>query len=79
MLFAERGFTAVSVRDIAAEAGVSHALVHRYLGSKEQVYRATLGRRESAIRDAAPGADDLLEATRLMLREAASPSAATCA
>ena len=41
-LFAERGYTAVSVRDIAAEAGVSHALVHRYLGSKEQVYRAML-------------------------------------
>ena len=69
-LFAERGFTAVSVRDIAAVAGVSHALVHRYLGSKEQVYRAMLGRRETVIRDAAPSEDDLLEATRLMLREA---------
>lgn len=69
-LFAERGYGAVSVRDIAAEAGVSHALVHRYLGSKEQVYRATLCRSETAIRDAAPAVDDLLEATRLMLREA---------
>ena len=44
-LFSERGFTAVSVRDIAAEAGVSHALVHRYLGSKQDVYRAMLVRR----------------------------------
>jgi TetR/AcrR family transcriptional regulator, repressor for neighboring sulfatase len=69
-LFAERGFTAVSVRDIAAEAGVSHALVHRYLGSKEQVYRAMLSRRENVIRDAAPAEDDLAEATSLMLREA---------
>lgn len=69
-LFAERGFTAVSVRDIAAAAGVSHALVHRYLGSKEQVYKVMLGRRETVIRDAAPAEDDLVEATRLMLREA---------
>ena len=69
-LFAERGFTAVSVRDIAAEAGVSHALVHRYLGSKEQVYKTMLRRRETVIRDAAPVEDDLIEATKLMLREA---------
>jgi TetR/AcrR family transcriptional regulator, repressor for neighboring sulfatase len=69
-LFAERGFTAVTVRDIAAKAGVSHALVHRYLGSKQDVYRAVLARRESVIRDAAPGEDDLLETTSLMLREA---------
>jgi AcrR family transcriptional regulator len=69
-LFAERGFTAVSVRDIAAGAGVSHALVHRYLGSKAQVYKAMLGRRETVIRDAAPVDDDLIEATKLMLREA---------
>ena len=69
-LFAERGFTAVSVRDIAAEAGVSHALVHRYLGSKQHVYREMLARRENVIRDAAPDEQDLLEATSLMLREA---------
>ncbi len=69
-LFAERGFTAVTVRDIAAEAGISHALVHRYLGSKEQVYRAVLSRRENVIRDAAPAERDLAEATSLMLREA---------
>lgn len=69
-LFAERGFAAVSVRDVAAEAGVSHALVHRYLGSKEQVYKTMLRRRETVIRDAAPAEDDLIEATKLMLREA---------
>lgn len=69
-LFAGRGFTAVSVRDIAAEAGVSHALVHRYFGSKQDVYRAMLARREDVIRDAAPSEGDLLEASSLMLREA---------
>ena len=69
-LFSERGFTAVTVRDIAAEAGVSHALVHRYLGSKQEVYRVMLARREDVIRDAAPAEGDLLEASSLMLREA---------
>jgi AcrR family transcriptional regulator len=69
-LFAQRGYTAVTVREIAAAAGVSHALVHRYLGAKEDVYRAMLQRRETVIRDAAPGEDDLLAATRLMLEEA---------
>ena len=69
-LFAERGFTAVTVRDVAAEAGVSHALVHRYLGSKQDVYRQVLARRENVIRDAAPEEGDLLKATSLMLREA---------
>jgi AcrR family transcriptional regulator len=69
-LFADRGFTAVTVRDIAAEAGVSHALVHRYLGSKQDVYRAMLARREEVIRDAAPADGDLLASSSLMLREA---------
>jgi TetR/AcrR family transcriptional regulator, repressor for neighboring sulfatase len=68
-LFSARGFTAVSVRDIAAEAGVSHALVHRYLGSKQDVYRATLVRSEDLIRDAASDQDELLTVTSLMLRE----------
>jgi TetR/AcrR family transcriptional regulator, repressor for neighboring sulfatase len=69
-LFAQRGYTAVTIREIAASAGVSHALVHRYLGTKDDVYRAMLVRRETVIHDAAPDEDDLLLATRLMLAEA---------
>lgn len=41
-LFAERNPSQVSVREIASKAGVSHALVHRYLGSKEDIFHAAL-------------------------------------
>ncbi len=69
-LFAQRGFTAVTVRDIAAAAGVSHALVHRYLGPKERIYAAVLGRHEVVVRDAAGQEDDLLAASSLMAHAA---------
>ena len=68
-LFSERGFETVSVRAIAQAAGVSHALVHRYLGSKEEIYRAVMRRSEDLIRDAAGATEDLGEAISLMLRE----------
>ena len=68
-LFSSRGFTAVTVRDIAERAGVSHALVHRYLGSKADVYRAVLTRGEAGIVAAAPDDPDLFATASLMLRE----------
>ncbi|MEE4276043.1 MAG: helix-turn-helix domain-containing protein [Thermoleophilia bacterium] len=68
-LFSEQGFTAVSVRDIADAAGVSHALVHRYLGSKEEIYRAVLQRNEDVMLAAAGATGDLDEALALMYRE----------
>ena len=68
-LFSERGYAAVSVRDVAARAGVSHALVHRYIGSKAELFRAVLTQRENAILAAAPDNPDLLESTSLMLRQ----------
>lgn len=39
-LFAQRGYHAVSLRDIAAEAGVQVALVGYYYGAKHQLYHA---------------------------------------
>jgi AcrR family transcriptional regulator len=68
-LFSAHGFSAVTVRDIAERAGVSHALVHRYLGSKDDIYRAVLKRGERGILQAAPGIPDILDTASLMLRE----------
>lgn len=41
-LFAERGYAATSVRDIAGAAGVDPALVIRHFGSKEKLFLATM-------------------------------------
>jgi TetR/AcrR family transcriptional regulator, repressor for neighboring sulfatase len=41
-LCAERGVASVSVRQVAAAAGVNHGLVHRHFGSKEGLVRAAL-------------------------------------
>ncbi len=41
-LFAARGVDGVSVRQVAAAAGVNHALVHRYFGAKDEMVAAIL-------------------------------------
>lgn len=41
-LFAAHGVDSVSVRQIAAAAGVNHALVHRYFGTKDEMVAAIL-------------------------------------
>ncbi|WP_084736011.1 TetR family transcriptional regulator [Actinophytocola xinjiangensis] len=40
--FAARGYTATTIRGIAAEAGVNPALVHHFFGSKDQIFVAAL-------------------------------------
>jgi AcrR family transcriptional regulator len=56
-LFEERGFTASSVRAIAAAAGVDPALVIRHFGSKEQLFVEVIG----LSRDSGPALDGPLE------------------
>ena len=68
-LFAERGFHAVSVRDIALEAGVSHALVHRYLGSKVAILTAVMKRNTGPVLGVARAASSVREAVPGMFRE----------
>jgi AcrR family transcriptional regulator len=40
--FAARGYDAVSIRAVAREAGVDPALVHRFYGSKEELFVAAM-------------------------------------
>jgi AcrR family transcriptional regulator len=40
--FSERGFEAASLRDIAAEAGVTHAVIRLHFGSKDELWRAAI-------------------------------------
>jgi AcrR family transcriptional regulator len=40
--FAERGYDGVSIRAVAREAGVDPALVHRFYGSKEELFAAAM-------------------------------------
>jgi AcrR family transcriptional regulator len=58
-LIADRGPNAVTVRAIAQRAGVNHALVHRYFGTKEDLIAAVIAREVSyfkglAAQDMAP-------------------------
>jgi len=68
-LFAERGLHGTTIRDIASEAGVSHALVHRYLGSKEDILVAVIKRNATPVLDRARGAATAREAGLSMFRE----------
>lgn len=71
-LFSEHGTEAVSVRRIAASAGVSHTLVHKYFGTKEDLVRAVMGARDDVYaRSLSEVPDDreaLRETTRAVLR-----------
>lgn len=56
--FAFDGYRATTVRDVAADAGVNVALINRYFGSKEGLFRACLDR-ATPEQEAAPSGSDL--------------------
>jgi len=68
-LFAERGLQGTTIRDIASEAGVSHALIHRYLGSKDDILVAVIRRNATPVLDRARSAATAREAGLSMFRE----------
>ncbi|MFN3256441.1 MAG: TetR/AcrR family transcriptional regulator [Ilumatobacter sp.] len=57
-LFAERSPSAVSVREIAAAADVNLGLIHRYVGSKDDVIALVLTRHTERARAAIASAAD---------------------
>jgi TetR/AcrR family transcriptional regulator, repressor for neighboring sulfatase len=74
-LFAAHGVDGVSVRQVAAKAGVNHALVHRYFGAKDDMVAAILlaeGKRMSALGRPEADAGTSLAALREVLFHALS-------
>lgn len=56
--FVQESYDAVSLREIAGDAGVDVALIGRYFGSKEQLFRAALATEDNRWEELAM-ADDL--------------------
>jgi AcrR family transcriptional regulator len=65
-LFAERGPSAVSLRDIARRAGVNHGLIHHYIGSRDDLLQLVFSVSTDQARREAEGAYDATEALRAL-------------
>jgi AcrR family transcriptional regulator len=55
-LFAQKGFDATSVEEIAAKAGVSKPVVYEHFGGKEGLYAVVVDREMSALLNSITGA-----------------------
>jgi AcrR family transcriptional regulator len=51
-LFSRHGFYGVTVRQVAAEAGVDTALIHYYFGGKRELFDAVFARRAAILNEA---------------------------
>ncbi len=65
-LFAERGYAAVTMDEIAEAAGITKPLIYNYYGNKEQLYIACMER----------SGDSLVNAISVAVAEAGNPSVA---
>jgi AcrR family transcriptional regulator len=70
-LFAEKGFDATSVEEIALRAGVSKPVVYEHFGGKEGLYAVVVDREMSALLDAITGALTSTGHPRELLEKAA--------
>jgi AcrR family transcriptional regulator len=68
-LFAERGFAAVTMDEVAEEVGVTKPLLYNYFGNKEGLYRACME----------PAGDALLASVIEAIRDTATPGDALAA
>jgi len=60
-LFAQHGFTGVSLRAIAHHAGVNLGLYHRHIGTKENLFRLTLQHLAEQVDREIPADTSLME------------------
>ena len=67
-LLKSRGIDAISVRDVAAAAGVNHGLVHRYFGSKAGLVDAAVEQLSAEIHRGRPDRAAMSTATFAYLR-----------
>ncbi|MEB3367955.1 TetR/AcrR family transcriptional regulator [Saccharopolyspora mangrovi] len=72
-LFTERGFSATTVRDVAARAGVNQALLFRYFGSKQELFAAVLTRNNEQV-IAELSAEELPRQLLINLLDSAEPN-----
>lgn len=71
-LFAERGYERATVRDIAARAGVNQALLFRYFGSKDDLFRAVMTDRGRSVPASGPAETLLSRLLERALEESAA-------
>jgi AcrR family transcriptional regulator len=67
-MFAERGFAAVTMDEIAAAVGVTKPLIYTYFGNKEELYLACMEPAAEALVDTVAAAVEATETSAAALR-----------
>ena len=68
LLFAERGYERVTVREVAESAGVTHPLIYYYWESKRGLLAAVLERNQQRVRSLVKGQTDPRETVLAIIR-----------